>query len=145
MNCLGIIRRMTKTTRRHVCIQMLMIPIRISICGKCENNSDPGRPHVAIQTTQRICHQHPGARHDRTPLEVLRPCPSSLELSPIHGREPLDWIYAGTPQRCWIEIWKIWRPGRYCDVYVTLLGVFLSSLCNCSVTVCNCVWMGCDF
>lgn len=43
------------------------IPIWLSIC---RSKSDPWRPHLTAQRTQRICFQYAGARYQRTPTAL---------------------------------------------------------------------------
>ena len=48
-------------------LQIPQIPICLSICGTCQNISNPRRPHPATYKTQRIHYKHPSVRQHRAP------------------------------------------------------------------------------
>lgn len=52
------------------------------------NESDPWRLHSPTRRTQRIHNKCPGARHSRTPAEVLTPCLDWSELFLAAQGEP---------------------------------------------------------
>ena len=112
-----------KSPRHWPGLQVPQMPIQSSICGTCWIKCDPGRP---LPPTYRHTYG-PGARHPRTPPEVLWPC---------LYRSELFWLYKGNLHI--IVLWLNWcifplvGPGVEtkirCLIYVTRCFFFCPCL-----------------
>lgn len=89
--------------------------------GLCWNSSDHGGPashHTGLRDV----------RHHRETLEVSCPCLDHWEPSVIHDRASMDQTCPRKLDQT--QIWGIWKPDRSLELFVTVLGSFLSSLCG---------------
>ena len=74
------LRNTTKSPRCWSGLQSPQIRTQSSIYRMCWKKYNPWKPNPPTYRTQRIHYQHPGARHHRTPPEVLRPCIDRSDL-----------------------------------------------------------------